>query len=398
MSAVACVRKREERPVTSAIDEILQAAVDSGAVPGVVAMASSAGGPVYEGAAGVRSVNASDPITADTMLRIASMTKMITATAGLQLYEQGSLDLDAPVAEYRPEFADLQVLDGFDGDTPLLRPPSAEATVRNLFTHTTGLAYWFWNRDIDKYEQVTGTANVMPGTADMFTAPLVFDPGTRYEYGTNMDWLGRVIEAVSGQPLDVYFAEHITGPLGMTSTTARMTPEQRANSTPIHVRGEDGAWIATDLDWAQQPEYWGGGHFLYSTPRDYLKFQRMLLGRGALGNVRILTEATVAEAFTNQLGSLDFPAAISTAHPELSADVNLGPGLKWGLSWLLHQQQVPGMRAAGSGSWAGLFNTHFWVDPVSGITAAIYAQTLPFADPPALQLYVDFEQALYASL
>ena len=379
------------------IDEVLQAAVAAGAVPGVVAMAAGPDGLLYEGAAGLRSAAAGDPVGPDTMMRIASMTKMVTTTAALQLFELGSLNLDAPVRDYRPEFADLPVLTGFDGDAPQLRPAAAQATVRQLVTHTSGLAYWFWNRDIDHYEQVTGTPNVMPGTIDMFRAPLLSDPGTRFEYGTNIDWLGQVVEAVSGLSLDAYFLENITGPLGMTSTTARMTPEQRANSTPIHVRGEDGAWVATDIDWAQQPDYWGGGHFLYSTPRDYLKFQRMLLGGGTLGDVRILDRATVAAAFSNQIGALDFPAAITTAHPELSADVNLGPGLKWGLGLLLNPVQQPGMRAAGSGSWAGLFNTHFWVDPASGVTGAIYSQTLPFADPPAFQMYADFEAALYAS-
>jgi methyl acetate hydrolase len=383
--------------MTARIDEVLQAAVAAGAVPGVVAMAAGPDGLLYEGAAGLRSAAAGDPVGPDTMMRIASMTKMVTTTAALQLFELGSLSLDAPVRDYRPEFADLPVLTGFDGDAPQLRPAAAQATVRQLVTHTSGLAYWFWNRDIDHYEQVTGTPNVMPGTIDMFRAPLLSDPGTRFEYGTNIDWLGQVVEAVSGLSLDAYFLENITGPLGMTSTTARMTPEQRANSTPIHVRGEDGAWVATDIDWAQQPDYWGGGHFLYSTPRDYLKFQRMLLGGGTLGDVRILDRATVAAAFSNQIGALDFPAAITTAHPELSADLNLGPGLKWGLGLLLNPVQQPGMRAAGSGSWAGLFNTHFWVDPASAVTGAIYSQTLPFADPPALQMYADFEAALYAS-
>jgi CubicO group peptidase (beta-lactamase class C family) len=383
--------------MTARIDEVLQAAVAAGAVPGVVAMAAGSDGLLYEGAAGLRSAAAGDPVGPDTMMRIASMTKMVTTTAALQLFELGSLNLDAPVRDYRPEFADLPVLTGFDGDAPQLRPAAAQATVRQLVTHTSGLAYWFWNRDIDHYEQVTGTPNVMPGTIDMFRAPLLSDPGTRFEYGTNIDWLGQVVEAVSGLSLDAYFLENITGPLGMTSTTARMTPEQRANSTPIHVRGEDGAWVATDIDWAQQPDYWGGGHFLYSTPRDYLKFQRMLLGGGTLGDVRILDRATVAAAFSNQIGALDFPAAITTAHPELSADLNLGPGLKWGLGLLLNPVQQPGMRAAGSGSWAGLFNTHFWVDPASAVTGAIYSQTLPFADPPALQMYADFEAALYAS-
>jgi methyl acetate hydrolase len=383
--------------MTARIDEVLTAAVDAGAAPGVVAMAADADGAVYEGAAGKRSAAADDPITPDTVMRIASMTKMVTTTAALQLVERGLLDLEAPVADYRPEFANLPVLTGFDGDVPQLRPASVRATVRHLVTHTAGFGYWIWDADIDRYEQVTGTPNVMPGTIDVFKAPMLFDPGTRWEYGINHDWLGQVIEAVSGLTLDAYFLEHITGPLGMANTTARMTPEQRANSTPIHVRGEDGTWIATDVDWAQQPDYWGGGHFLYSTPRDYLRFQRMLLGCGTLDDVQILDRATVAAAFTNQIGALDVPATMPTAHPELSADVTLGPGLKWGLGLLLNTVAQPGMRAAGSGSWSGLCNTHFWVDPASGLTGAIYSQTLPFVDAPAVQLYADFEAALYAS-
>ena len=380
------------------IDELLQAAVARADVPGVVALAAGDDGVIYEGAAGSRTVDAGDPITPDTMLRVASMTKMVTTTAALQLRERGSLDLAAPVQDYRPEFADLQVLDGFDGDTPRLRPPRRQATVHQLITHTAGFAYWFWNSDIDRYERLTGVPNIVPGDDAVFTAPLVSDPGTRFEYGINVDWLGLVVEAVSGQSLDAYFAANITGPLGMTSTTGRLTQAQRANCAPVHVRGRDGSWVATDIDWAQQPDYWGGGHFLYSTPRDYLAFQRMLLGGGALGSVRILSDATVYEAFTNQIGGLDFPASITTARPALSADVNFGPDLKWGLGLLLNQTQRPGMRAADSGAWAGLYNTHFWVDPASRLTGSIFAQTLPFCEAPAFRLYLDFERALYAAL
>ena len=384
------------RPTTS-IDAILQDAVGRGVVPGVVAMAAGDDGVIYEGAAGVRSVDSDDPIAPDTMMRIASMTKMVATVAGLQLAERGEIDLDAPVETYRPEFAELQVLEGFDGDTPRLRPPRTRASVRQLMTHTAGLAYWIWNADIDRYEQVTGTPNVLPGTRDAFKAPLVFDPGTRFEYGINIDWLGLVVEAVSGLSLADYIDEHIAGPLEMTSTTRRMTAEQRANSTPIHTRGEDGAWAATDIDWAQEPEFWGGGHFLYSTPRDYLRFQRMLLGGGALDGVRILEPSTVQDAFSNQIGDLEFPPSIRTVHPELSADVNVGPGFTWGLGLLINEGHEPGMRAAGSGAWAGLFNTHFWVDPASRVTGAIYSQVLPFVDPPVFQMYMDFERALYAS-
>ena len=385
--------------MSAGIDAVLQAAVDAGDVPCVVAMAADANGPIYEGAAGPRAVGEREPVTPDTMFRIASMTKMVTTTAALQQVERGTLDLDAPVDQYLPAFADLQVLEGFDGDTPRLRPPATRATVRHLATHTSGLAYWFFNTDIVRFEELTGTPNVLSGSKEIFAAPLVADPGTRYEYGINTDWLGRVVEAASGQSLDDYFAEHILGPLGMRSTTFLMSDEQRANSVPVHLRGEDGAWqAAPDVDWSQEPEWWAGGHGLHSTPRDYLKFQRTILAGGALDGARILDAATVAAAFTNQIGELEFPPEIRTADPWSTADFNAGPGFKWGLGLLLNTEEQPGMRAAGSGAWAGLMNTHFWVDRESGVTGAVYTQTLPFVEPRVFQVYVDFERALYASL
>jgi methyl acetate hydrolase len=385
--------------MSAGIDSVLQAAVDAGAVPNVVAMAADASGPIYEGAAGPRAVGANDPVTPDTLFRIASMTKIITTTAALQLVERGKLDLDAPVDEYLPEFADLQVLEGFDGQEPRLRAPTTRATVRHLVTHTSGLAYWFFNADIVRWEEATGTPNVLSGSNAIFAAPLVADPGAQYEYGINTDWLGRVVEAAGGQSLDDYFAEHILGPLGMIQTTFLMNDEQRARSVPVHLRDDDGVWqAAPDVDWSQEPEWWAGGHGLHSTPREYLRFQRMLLGGGTLDGTQILERATVEDMFTNHIGELDFPAEIRTADPGSTADFNAGPGFKWGLGLLLNSEQQPGMRAAGSGAWAGIFNTHFWVDPASGVTGAIYAQTLPFVEPAVYQVYVDFERALYASI
>jgi methyl acetate hydrolase len=384
--------------MSAAIDHVLARAVEAGDVPNVAAIAADRDGLVYEGAAGPRAVGQDDPISPDSMLRIASMTKMVATVAALQQAERGNVELDAPVDNYLPEFADLRVLEGFDGDTPKLRPAGARATVRQLITHTSGLGYWFLSKDLSRWLEVTGTPNVGSGSMEVFTAPLLADPGTSYHYGTNTDWLGRVVEVTSGQALDAYLDANVLGPLGMHHTTFLMTEEQRASSVPVHMRGEDGAWAATDFDWSQKPEWWAGGHGLYSTPRDYLAFQRMLLGGGTLGDAEILERATVDAAFTNQIGSLDFPAEMRTADPQSSCDVNLGPGLKWGLGLLLNTVQQPGMRSAGSGAWAGLFNTYFWVDPSSGVTAAIYTQTLPFVEPRALRLYADFERALYASL
>jgi len=389
MSAIAGTR----------IDEVLQQAVESGTVPNIVATAANADGPIYEGAFGPKAVGQPDPVTVDTLFRIASMTKMVATVAALQLVENGQLDLDDAVAKYRPEFAELKVLDGWDGDEPRLREPKTHATVRQLLTHTSGLSYWFWNADIVRWEAKTGTANVLGGTLDAFSAPLVADPGTKVEYGINTDWLGRVIEAASGQELDAYFDEHIFGPLGITQATFHPTDEQRENLVPVHLHGEDaGRWEATSVDWSATPEWWAGGHGLYCPASDYLRFQRMLLNNGTLDGVKILESKTVEDAFANQIGELDWPETIATAEPGTTADFNAGPGYKFGFGLLRNTADIDGARRAGSGAWAGIFNTHFWVDRTTGVTGAIYTQTLPFVEPEVFQVYVDFERALYASL
>jgi CubicO group peptidase (beta-lactamase class C family) len=383
---------------TSALDAVLKDAVDSGAVPNVVAMAADRTGPVYEGAAGPRVAGGDEPVSADTHFRIMSMTKMVATATALQLMERGLLDLDAPVEQYCPEFAELQVLDGFDGDTPRLRPPASKATVKQLITHTSGVGYWFFNADLSRWETATGTPNVLSGSNVIFKAPLLADPGTRYEYGINTDWLGKVVEAAAGTTLDVAVKEGITGPLGMDETSFSPSPAQRADLVPVHLRGEDGAWTPSEIELHPEPEYFAGGHGLYSTPRDYLRFQRALLGGGEVDGTRILQESTVEAAFTNQIGDLDFPAQITSADPASTADFNAGPGCKWGLGLLLNTEDVPGRRRAGSGAWAGLCNTHFWVDRTTGITGAVYTQTLPFVTPEVYQVYVDVEAALYDAL
>lgn len=384
--------------MSSQIDQVLQDAVAAGHVPNVVAVAADRNGVIYEGTAGPRAVGGDDPVTADSHFRIMSMTKMVCTVAALQQVERGNLELDAPVETYRPEFADLQVLEGFDGDTPKLRSAGSRATVKQLITHTAGLGYWFWNEDLVRWESVTGTPNVVSGSAEIFTAPLVADPGTKFIYGINTDWMGRVVEAASGASLDVCVKENITGPLGMNETAFLMNDQQQANSVPVHARGEDGSWSAVGEILNQQPDWWAAGHGLYSTPRDYLRFQRMLLGNGTVEGTKILEPQTVDAAFTNQIGDLDFPPEIPTADPAATHALNLGPGYKWGYGLLLNTQDIPGMRRAWSGAWAGLCNTHFWVDRTTGVTGAIYSQFLPFVPQEALDMYADFERGLYASL
>jgi len=381
--------------MSSAVDDVLHNAVSSGAVPNVVAVAADRAGIRYQGAAGPRAVGSPGEVAADSVFWIASMTKMVTTTAALQLRERGRLDFDAPVSDYLSEWDKIQVLDGFDGDKPRLRAPASEATVGQLATHTSGLTYWFWNADMARYEKVTGTPNVISGSNAALFAPLVADPGTKFEYGISIDWLGRVVEEVAGQRLDTYFAEHITGPLGMVDTGFQLDEERRERKVALHFPAEGGGWVATDTDLPTDPDYWSGGHGLYSTPQDYLRFTRMLLAGGSFSGTRILAEESVTEAFRNQIGALDIPQRVMAASPVHSCDFVYGPDRKWGWGLLLNTKDEPGRRRAGTGAWAGLSNCHFWVDPTSGITGAIFSQYLPFVTDGCMQMYADFEKAIY---
>ena len=382
----------------TAIDKVLRDAVDSGDVPQVAAIAANREGVIYQGAAGPREAGRSDPVTVDTLFRIMSMTKTPCTVAALQQMEQGNLDLDAPVVDYLPEFAKVEVLTGFDGDTPILRPPARQATVKNLITHTAGFGYWFLSEQLVRWEKITGVPNVVAGSAASLTAPMLADPGEAFIYGINYDWLGRVVEAVTGVGLDVAIKQGITGPLGMDQTTFLMNDDQRPNSTPVHVRGEDGTWTSIGEVLNQEPDYWAGGHGLYGPPSDYIKFERALLRGGELDGTQILRPDTVDVAFTNQIGELDFPAELPTADPAAACTFLAGPGFKWGYGLLLNTADIPGMRRAWSGAWAGLCNTQFWVDRTAGVCGSIYSNFLPFVTPEAVKLYNDFERSVYAAL
>ena len=179
-----------------------------------------------------------------------------------------------------------------------------------------------------------------------------------------------------------------------SASTSSATPTASRCTSPART----GAGSPRARSSTSRPTGGAGGHGLYSTPRDYVRFERALLRGGELDGERILTQETVDAAFTNQIGDLDFPEAIATADPASTADFNAGPGYKWGYGLLLNTEDIPGMRRAYSGAWAGLLNTHFWVDRTTGVAGSIYSAFLPFVTPEAFQLYQDFEQALYASL
>lgn len=382
------------------IDAALRRAVDESEVPGAVALAATGEGVFYEGAFGTRDIAQGTAMTLDTVFRVASMAKAMTSTAALQLVEQGKLTLDDPVPPIDPALSAPQVLEGFDpSGAARLRPARQPITLRRLLTHTAGFSYDLWDADTARYVKASGMPAIGTGTVASLRMPLRFDPGTRWEYGVSTDWVGLLVEAASGQKLDAYFQQHIFGPLGLKDTGYAITPEQQARQASVHGRQVDGSLQALPLEAPFTPEFRSGGGALHSTATDYMTFLQALLHGGAFGGARILQPQTVAALGQNQIGAIELEALKTTA-PDVTADMVFSPGAnpKWGLATMINTQPGPNGRSAGTLTWAGLFNTHFWIDPARRVIGVLMTQILPFGDPLATRLYGQFERAVYDTL
>ena len=387
-------------PSTTGIDNVLKAAIERGEVPGVVAMAATSDGVVYEGAFGRRALPDGSAMTTDSVFWIASMTKAITSSAAMQLVEQGKLGLDRPIADVLPELAAPQVLDGFDAaGAPRLRPATKPITLRQLITHTSGFVYDIWNAPMARYMEQAGIPGIISCENAALNLPLVFEPGARWDYGIGIDWAGKAVERVGGQKLSEYFAEHLFRPIGMKNTAFKLTPEHRNRLVAMHARGEDGSLSAIPFELPQEPEFEMGGGGLYGTAADYLAFQRIFLNQGWANGRQVLRPETVTLMGENAIGSLNVRPLVTT-NPAHSHDAEFFPGMakKWGLGFMISTEAVPGGRSAQSLNWAGLANTYFWIDPAKGVAGVILMQLLPFADPQCLQMLDDFERAVYAAL
>src|SRR5579871_1447500 len=376
------------------IDGVLKTSISASGVPGVVAMAATAQAVIYEGTFGLRNRNAPAKMSTDTIFRIASMVKLLTSVAAMQLVEQGKLDLDAPAEIIDPTLSAALVLTGFDAKgAPELRKPNKPFTLRNLLTHTSGYSYPLWDANVLRYFHCTHGNKLLP------RRPLVFDPDTKWAYGGSLDIVSRLVEIVSGQSIDRYFREHITGPLEMKDTDFNITEKQQAREANLHTRKGDGTLVAQPKEKLIVATSFSGGGGIYSTAPDYLKLLQALLNEGSLNGVDILKPKTVALMSRNQIG--DIPAGImKTTNPALSNNVDFFPGnrLRWGLGHMINLDPVPGGRRAGSLTWAGLYNTYYWIDPTAGIAGVIMMQILPFADTRALAVYRAFERGIYRAI
>jgi methyl acetate hydrolase len=387
---------------TSSINNLLDT-VTAGQqrVPGVVAAITGRDGLLYEGASGQRTLGQTDAMTTDSVFAMFSTTKAITATAVLQLVEDGRLDLDAPARDYVPMIGELKVLDGFDTDgTPRLRAPKKNITTRMLLLHTAGLGYEFFNENYNRLVQEGRQPSIISGSLAALITPLLFEPGEQWEYGSNIDWAGLVVEAITGKRLGEVMQQRIFEPLGMTDTAFSMSASMIQRRAGMHQREEDGSLTAVEGSLLpEEPEVHMGGHGLFSTVKDYCLFIRAWLNDGQGDHGRILKPETIRFAEKNGLDNLKIKA-LPCVIPSISHTAEFFPGMpkSWALSFMINEQDAPTGRPAGSLAWAGLANLFYWIDRKNGIGGFWATQILPFVDPVSTNGYLDFETAAYRNL
>ncbi len=382
-----------------AIDNCIIQAIENKVVPGAIAAVINHDGLISIRSHGVKSEANQDLMTDDTVFQIASMTKPITGTACMQAVERGLLTLDQPAAEIIPWLGEVQVLEGSNRTGPLLRAPNQPVTLRNLLTHTSGFTYEVWNSEMAAWKDSTGNPGTGSGKLDSLRQPLSFDPGTRWEYGIGIDWAGQLLEAVSDVSLAQWMHTEIFDPLGMTDTAYDCRPDMQDRRAATHVLNE-GTWKAlVPSGKTRKTEFDSGGGGLFSTVTDYAKFMQMLLRGGELAGQRLLSPQTVSLMSNNSMGDLRVSPVVSQ-NQKVSADFEFMPGTpkSWGLTFQINEEDVNGGRQAGSLSWAGLCNTHFWIDPNTGLGALLMTQTLPFMIPQVADLLKQLERTIYETV
>lgn len=373
-----------ETPAPATIDALLQGAVDTGAVPGIVAAVVDAESTLYTGAFGLQSVETRRPMEPDSIFRMMSMTKPVASVAAMMLYEEGAFGLDDPIADYVPAEASRHVISAFDMEqgTYELVPPDSLVTIRQALTHTSGAGYDFSSPELARLRDVTGD--------DPGQFPLLYQPGLRWNYSVSTDRLSDMVEAISGTNFATFVRMRIFEPLGMEDTFWSVPPPKIDRVVTTHERQDDGSLVETaNPDVLEGPARGRSG--LFSTAPDYARFLQMLLRNGEGPTGRLLAPETVALMRENHIGDLTVVTQVGV-DPRLSRPFPVNAGVDtFGLGFQIAERALPGMRAEGSYSWSGLYNTHFWVDPARGIAGILLTQLLPFYDDRVMALYADYE-------
>jgi len=376
----------------AALTQQMNDAVRRGDAPGIAEIVVDREGVLFEGAAGQLDMAKGQAMPANAIFSIASMTKPVTSVAIMMLVEAGKVKLDDPVSKYLDGYDKLRVITKFNPHdaTYETRPAKNVMTVRQLLSHTSGIGYSFTNP--------IEFALVAKTSRGEWELPLLDDPGTKWNYSASTRVLGFIVEKVTEQPLERWYQEHIFGPLGMVDTSYAVVPAKQSRVATQYTRftGTIVPLTAPSIPSTPTAPFRGDGG-LYSTIQDYSKFVRMLLNDGTLGYVKILSPASVKMMGENQIGAI-FVERQPDANKERTKPFPLGAGKdKFGLGFQIasNDPAMKGYRSPGSLSWAGIFNTEFWVDPVRHIGGVHMMQLLPFYDDGAIRALRGFEETVY---
>jgi CubicO group peptidase (beta-lactamase class C family) len=373
------------------LDSVMQAHVSGGKLPGIVVAVSRHGELVHWKAFGARSVEANDPMDRNDLFRIYSMTKPITSTAVMMLVEEGRIGLDDPVARYLPVMAHAKV-----GTGPEVAAQARPMTVRDLLRHTSGLTYGlFGETPVDsayrKANLFTRSTSLDDLVIRLSELPLVAQPGALWNYGFSTDVLGRIVEIVSGKPLDRFFQERILGPLGMDDTFFEVPKEKRSRFTGYYAKPGPNRFVLFDSPdtgtYTRPPRLLLGGLGLVSSASDYLRFARMIMNGGELDGVRLLRPETAAQMTREQL-----PAGLTPI--SLGGRTLAGTGFGLGFSVAVEAAD-PSTGPAGTFGWSGYANTFFWIDPKNELVGLIMTQFFPYQPWP---IDAEFRRLVYAAM
>ncbi|CAL9648329.1 putative protein [Streptomyces sp. enrichment culture] len=377
--------------------------VDEGRLPGFLVAVARGGRVAHLTVHGLRDVAAGLPVTADTLWRIYSMTKPVTSVAVLMLVEEGRLSLDDPVDRHLPAFAEPRVYVRGTGDDVVTRPATGPVRVRHLMTHTAGLTFGFYHaHPVDALYRAAGVeSSVRPGaglaeTVDLYASlPLQFDPGTEWNYSVASNVLGRLVEVVSGQPLDVFFSDRILGPLGMTDTGFHVTDAQADRLAELYGETDDGGIAPVEgLPLRGRPRFLSGSGGLVSSAYDVHRFAELLRRRGELDGIRLLAPATVDLMTRNHLpDGADLRSFGSRpAHDQPGND---GVGFGLGVSVVTDPSRTRSPSGAGTYGWSGVATTTFWVDPGRDLTVQFMTQVRPRSSHA---VYPDLKRLVHEAL
>lgn len=374
------------------IDSLLQRAIQQGTVPGVVAIVANKDRVLYHNAFGLMDVAKRRPIEKDSIFRIASMTKPVTSVAVMMLVEQGKLSLDDPVAKYIPALKSPDVITSFNkaDASYTAKKSSKDIAIRHLLTNTSGFAYGFSNDTVNRLQQKTGKQPE--------ELPLLYEPGSRWTYSGSTKVLGQVVERITGSRLDEFFNARLFGPLELQDTSYSVPAGKTDRVVTTHQRNNGVLAENPNPATLQAPVAGDGG--LFSTASDYVRFLQMFLNDGKWRGTTLLRKESIQSMTRNQIGSVIVQTQ-ETAIPARSMNFPVGAGrdkFGFGFQITVSNKENPNLRAPGSYTWAGIYNTHFWVDPKRKIAAVILMQVLPFYDDGAMKIYDDFEEAIGRNL